>query len=128
MVDGSRRSGRRLRTHRTLQCDAASASAAIADRLDAHARPPWPPGARGGPWDGDGGRHSPAYVKGWDPGEGKWVDRIYYAGAADNLWGPYTIGFLQWDRGEWLDQPEPAFAANEEWEHGSMYEPNLVYH
>ena len=27
-----------------------------------------------------------------------------------------------------MDQPEPAFIANEEWEHGSVYEPNLIYH
>jgi len=79
-------------------------------------------------WDGAGGRHCPSYVKGRDPNEGKWVERIYYAGAAENLWGPYTIGCLQWDGNEWVDQPEPVFAANEEWEHGSVYEPNLIYH
>ena len=27
-----------------------------------------------------------------------------------------------------MDQPEPAFTPNEEWEHGSVYEPNLIYH
>ena len=79
-------------------------------------------------WDGNGGRHCPSYVKGWDPHQGEWVERIYYAGAADNLWGPYTIGFLQRAGEEWIDQTEPAFAANEEWEHGSVYEPNLIYH
>jgi hypothetical protein len=79
-------------------------------------------------WDGNGGRHCPSYVKGWDPKRGEWVERIYYAGAADNLWGPYTIGFLQWDGEQWIDQPQPAFLANEEWEHGSVYEPNLIYH
>jgi hypothetical protein len=79
-------------------------------------------------WDGDGGRHCPAYVKGWDPVASEWVERIYYAGAAKNLWGPYTIGYLQWDGDHWADQPQPAFTANEEWEHGSVYEPNLIYH
>jgi len=79
-------------------------------------------------WDGSGGRHSPSYVKGWDPRKGEWVERIYYAGAAENLWGPYTIGFLEWDGEKWIDQPEPAFAANEDWERGSVYEPNLIYH
>ena len=79
-------------------------------------------------WDGNGGRHCPSYVKGWDSGRGEWVERIYYAGAAENLWGPYTIGFLQWDGKHWLDQPHPAFAANEDWERGSVYEPNLLYH
>src|ERR1700722_6353945 len=44
------------------------------------------------------------------------------------LRGPYTIGFLQWDGQHWIDQPAPAFAANEDWEHGSVYEPNLIYH
>ena len=68
------------------------------------------------------------YVKGWDPAKREWVERIYYAGSAENLWGPYTIGFLEWNGDTWEDQPEPAFAANEEWEHGSVYEPNLIYH
>src|SRR5271166_3988774 len=45
------------------------------------------------PWDGNGGRHCPSYVKGWDPRKRKWVERLYYAGSAENLWGPYTIGF-----------------------------------
>jgi len=79
-------------------------------------------------WDGDGGRHCPSYVKGWDGRKHEWVERIYYAGAAEHLWGPYTIGFLEWDGERWQDQPEPAFSANEDWEHGSVYEPNLVYH
>jgi hypothetical protein len=56
------------------------------------------------------------------------MERIYYAGAKENLWGLYTIGFLEWNGEKWIDQPEPAFAANEEWEHGSVYEPNLIYH
>ncbi len=79
-------------------------------------------------WDGKGGRHCPSYVKGWDPQKREWVERIYYAGAAENLWGPYTIGYLEWDGETWADQPEPAFVANEEWEHASVYEPNLIYH
>ena len=83
---------------------------------------------RSASWDGNGGRHCPSYVRGWDPGAGKWVERIYYAGAAENLWGPYTIGFLERDGDKWIDQAEPAFAAKEEWEHGSVYEPNLIYH
>jgi hypothetical protein len=81
-----------------------------------------------GVWDGNGGRHCPSYVKGWDPTKGTWLERIYYAGAVDNLWGPYTIGFLQWDGDTWVDQREPAFVANEDWEHGSVYEPNLIFH
>jgi len=88
----------------------------VAERSSSHA------------WDGNGGRHCPSYVKGWDPVAGKWVERIYYAGAAENLWGPYTIGFLQHDNGHWVDQPQPVFAANEDWERGSVYEPNLIYH
>jgi hypothetical protein len=79
-------------------------------------------------WDGKGGRHCPSYVRGWDAASGAWVERIYYAGGAENLWGPYTIGFLQWDGKQWVDQPEPAFTASEDWEHGSVFEPNLVYH
>jgi len=79
-------------------------------------------------WDGNGGRHCPSYVKGWDPRKAQWVERIYYAGAAENLWGPYTIGFLEWDGGNWIDRHEPAFSAAEEWERGSVYEPNLIYH
>jgi hypothetical protein len=79
-------------------------------------------------WDGQGGRHCPAYAKGWDPRTQQWVERIYYAGSAANLWGPYTIGYLQWDGEKWVDQPEPAFLAQEEWEHDSVYEPNVLYH
>jgi hypothetical protein len=79
-------------------------------------------------WDGNGGRHCPSHARGWDPTERKWVERIYYAGAADNLWGPYTIGFVEFDGEKWIDQPEPVFAATEDWEHGSVYEPNLIYH
>lgn len=81
-----------------------------------------------GAWDLKGGRHCPSYVTGWDPVRKLWVDRIYYAGAAENPWGPYAIGFLEWDGFQWVDQPEPVFAANEGWEHGSVYEPNLIYH
>jgi hypothetical protein len=80
------------------------------------------------PWDGEGGRHCPSYVKGWDPRNNAWVKRIYYAGAAHHYMGPYAIGYLEWDGREWLDQPAPSFTANEDWEHGSVYEPNLVYH
>jgi hypothetical protein len=79
-------------------------------------------------WDGNGGRHCPAYVKGWDPRKRQWVERIYYAGAAENLWGPYTIGFLEWDGEKWTDLSAPVFRATEPWERGSVYEPNLVYH
>ncbi|MBV8569776.1 MAG: hypothetical protein JO319_04130 [Acidobacteriaceae bacterium] len=79
-------------------------------------------------WDGNGGRHCPSYVKGWDARARRWVERIYYAGAAENVWGPYTIGFLEWDGEHWVDQNEPAFIAKEEWERGSVYEPNLIYH
>jgi hypothetical protein len=79
-------------------------------------------------WDLKGGRHCPAYVKGWDPQRAAWVERIYYAGGAENVWGPYTIGYLEWDGVQWVDQAKPVFVANEEWEHGSVYEPNLIYH
>jgi len=84
--------------------------------------------SRSSAWDGKGGRHCPSYVKGWDPVERRWVERIYYAGAEQNLWGPYTIGFLEWDGEEWIDQEQPTFVANEPWEHASVYEPNLIYH
>jgi hypothetical protein len=80
------------------------------------------------PWDGNGGRHCPSYVTGRDRVTGRTVERIYYAGAADHLWGPYTIGFLEWDGTQWVDQPEPCFVANQEWERGSVYEPNVIYH
>jgi hypothetical protein len=79
-------------------------------------------------WDGRGGRHCPSYVKGWDAQKGAWVERIYYAGAAQNMQGPYSIGFVEWDSARWVDQSAPVFTANEYWEHGSVYEPNLIYH
>jgi hypothetical protein len=79
-------------------------------------------------WDLKGGRHCPSYVKGWDPNRRAEVERIYYAGGAANVWGPYTIGYLEWNGTKWVDQSAPVFVANEEWEHGSVYEPNLIYH
>jgi hypothetical protein len=79
-------------------------------------------------WDGRGGRHCPAYVKGWDPEKNAWVERVYYAGAAQNFMGPYAIGFLEWDGTDWVDPSAPVFTANEYWERGSVYEPNLIYH
>lgn len=78
-------------------------------------------------WDLKGGRHCPSYVKGHDPHAKRDVERIYYAGAAENLWGPYAIGYLEWDGESWRDQPEPAFVATEPWERGSVYEPNVIY-
>jgi hypothetical protein len=78
-------------------------------------------------WDLNGGRHCPSYVKGWHPQRKAWVERIYYAGAAENLWGPYTIGYLEWDGATWAEQSEPVFLGTEDWEHGSVYEPNLIY-
>jgi hypothetical protein len=83
---------------------------------------------RSGVWDLAGGRHCPAYVKGWDPKRRTWVERIYYAGGAKFLWGPYCIGYLEWDGEEWIDQASPCFKATEEWEHGSVYEPNVIWH
>jgi hypothetical protein len=79
-------------------------------------------------WDGLGGRHCPSYVEGYDPEKGAWVERIYYAGACRDYMGPYVIGYIEWDGVRWVDQSAPVFTANEYWEHGSVYEPNLVYH
>lgn len=79
-------------------------------------------------WDFQGGRHCPSYVKGWDPHRREWIERIYYAGSAQNPWGPYSIGYLEWDGQKWVDQSQPVFSPNEEWERGSVYEPNLIYH
>jgi hypothetical protein len=81
-----------------------------------------------GAWDTEGGRHCPAYVNGWDPHAGRWVERIYYSGAREQIWGPYTIGFVEWDGAGWAEAENPVFCASEEWEHGSVYEPNLIYH
>jgi hypothetical protein len=78
-------------------------------------------------WDLAGGRHCPSYVRGWDPDREAWVERIYYAGGASQVWGPYAIGYLEWDGSRWIDQPAPVFKAEEDWEHGSVYEPNLIY-
>jgi hypothetical protein len=82
---------------------------------------------RSASWDLKGGRHCPAYVRGWDAARGAMVERIYYAGGAENLWGPYTIGYLEWDGERWQDQTGSVFAATEDWERGSVYEPNLVW-
>jgi hypothetical protein len=79
------------------------------------------------PWDLKGGRHCPSYVRGWDPNRQQWVERIYYAGGAEQVWGPYTIGYLEWDGNRWVDQRSPVFLPEESWEHNSVYEPNLIY-
>ena len=78
-------------------------------------------------WDLRGGRHCPCYVKGFDPGCGAWLERVYYAGARETPWGPYRIGFLEWDGECWREQAEPVFAAVEDWERGSVFEPNVLY-
>lgn len=80
------------------------------------------------PWDGAGGRHCPAYVQGWDAEEQRCVERIYYAGGAESPMGPYQIGYLEWNGAEWIDQSAPCFRAAEDWEFGSVYEPNLIWH
>jgi hypothetical protein len=82
---------------------------------------------RSGDWDLRGGRHCPCWVRGFHPHSGRWVERIYYAGAAEHIWGPYTIGFLEWDGERWVDQPAPVLVATELWEHGSVFEPNVIY-
>src|SRR5262245_52063247 len=78
-------------------------------------------------WDLRGGRHCPCYARGFDPRRGEWVEHIYYAGAAQTPWGPYAIGYLEWDGERWREQAEPVFVAREPWERGSVYEPNVVY-
>jgi hypothetical protein len=83
--------------------------------------------ARSAAWDLRGGRHCPCWVRGFDPRSDRWVERIYYAGAAEQIWGPYTIGYLEWDGERWVDQTEPVFVAAESWEHGSVFEPNVIY-
>ena len=78
-------------------------------------------------WDLKGGRHCPSYVRGFDAHRQVWVERLYYAGGAENNWGPYTIGYLEWNGIQWLDQPAPVFTAEQAWERGSVYEPNVIY-
>ena len=95
---------------------------------DAHSAIPICGKSKSFSWDGPGGRHCPCYVKGFDPQKGAVVERIYYAGAAGDFMGPYTIGYLEWNGNTWEDQAKPAFTATEDWEHGSVYEPNLIYH
>lgn len=89
---------------------------------------PLVPAAGSDAWDSAGGRHCPAYVRGFDPHTNRDVERIYCAGAREDIGGPYSIGFLEWDGFAWHPQPEPVFRASIDWEHGSVFEPNLVYH
>jgi hypothetical protein len=81
----------------------------------------------GGAPNGSGGRHCPSYVKGWDPARQVEVERIYYARDGGQPWGPYVIAFLEWDGKQWVNRPEPAFIPTQDWEKGSVYEPNLIY-
>jgi hypothetical protein len=89
---------------------------------------PLAPTNASGAWDSDGGRHCPAYVRGFDPHTQREVERIYYAGAPEHIWGPYSIGYLEHDGSAWQPQPEPVFRATADWERGSVFEPNLIYH
>ena len=82
---------------------------------------------RSAAWDLRGGRHCPSYVVGWDPRRDRTVERIYYAGGAESPWGPYAIGCFEWDGERWVDEDAPVFVAEEDWEHGSVYEPNLAF-
>jgi hypothetical protein len=85
------------------------------------------PSERSAAWDLRGGRHCPAYVRGFDPARGDFVERIYYAGAPETPWGPYAIGYLEWDGVGWREAEAPVFTATEDWERGSVYEPNVLY-
>ena len=105
-----------------------SASGWALARTAAGEAAPLLPESRPGAWDGDGGRHCPSNVKGWDPHTARWVERIYYAGAREHIGGPYTIGYAEWDGAQWVEVDNPVFRAIEDWEHGSVYEPNLIYH
>jgi hypothetical protein len=79
-------------------------------------------------WDATG-YHCPSYARGVDA-TGRVVERIYYAGSSawDSLYGPYRIGFLEWNGHIWERHPEPVFAAEEPWERGTVLEPNVRQH
>lgn len=84
-------------------------------------------------WDGPGGMHCPAYVRGWDPtanaGTGDWSERIYYAGASASFAGPYSIGYLEWDGSHWNRHGDsPVFTPTESWEAPNVAEPNVIYY
>ncbi|MFI6536424.1 hypothetical protein ACIBHY_28515 [Nonomuraea sp. NPDC050547] len=80
-----------------------------------------------GAWDATG-YHCPSYARGRDAG-GAVIERIYYASSAEwgSLYGPYQIGFLQWDGTRWVRHPEPVFTASHPWERGTVLEPNVLY-
>lgn len=86
------------------------------------AEPPEPGG-----WDATG-YHCPSYATGFD-GDGNPVERIYYASSAawTSLYGPFQIGFLQWDGLTWRRHPTPVFSATRPWELGTVLEPNVRY-
>lgn len=93
------------------------------DPASAHriAEPPEPGG-----WDATG-YHCPAYAAGFD-GAGRPAERIYYASSsAWSFYGPYQIGFLQWDGQTWRRHPEPVFTATQPWELGTVLEPHVRY-
>ena len=57
-------------------------------------------------WDAGGDGIARRYVRGWDPPKANGSNGSTMRDAADNLWGPYTIGFLEWDGNRWVDRPE----------------------
>ena len=79
-----------------------------------------------GGWDATG-YHCPTHAAGLDA-DGQPVNRIYYASSATwSLYGPYRIGFLQWDGQTWRRHPEPVFTATRPWELGTVLEPHVRY-
>jgi hypothetical protein len=79
-----------------------------------------------GGWDATG-YHCPCHVAGADL-DGEPVERIYYASSATwSFYGPYQIGFLEWDGQTWRRYPEPVFSASRAWELGTVLEPQVRY-
>lgn len=77
-------------------------------------------------WDATG-YHCPSYVAGVGR-DGEPVERIYYASSATwSFYGPYQIGFLEWDGQSWRRHPEPVFGAARPWEPGTVLEPHVRY-
>ena len=79
-------------------------------------------------WDGNGGGTAPrtsrdgthARPSGSNVSTTPVQRRIY----GDRI----PLAFSNGMASRWLDQPEPVFTATEDWERGSVYEPNVLYH
>lgn len=66
-------------------------------------------------WDSDA-IETVSYVSGFDPTQGKTVDRLYYLGWKEQTPPQYKIGMAEYISGAWVKSPNPVLTATQPWE------------